>query len=52
VAGILGSVAGLVVAVLGRLDGLVNAVGWSTVAIYGFLLIGYMMHFRTGSRAP
>jgi hypothetical protein len=52
VAGVLGSVAGLAVAVLGRLNGLVNAMGWSTVVIYGFLLIGYLMHFRTGSRAP
>jgi len=42
----------LAVAVLGRLNGLVNAMGWSTVVIYGFLLIGYLMHFRTGSRAP
>jgi hypothetical protein len=37
----LGSLAGLVVALTAQFWGLVNALGWSTVAIYGFLLIGY-----------
>jgi hypothetical protein len=37
----LGSLAGLVVALTAQFWGLVNAFGWSTVAIYGFLLIGY-----------
>lgn len=37
----LGSLAGLVVALTGQFWGLVNALGWSTVAIYGLLLIGY-----------
>lgn len=37
----IGSLAGLVVALTGQFWGLVNAFGWSTVAIYGFLLIGY-----------
>jgi hypothetical protein len=37
----LGSLAGLVVALTAQFWDLVNAVGWSTVAIYGFLLIGY-----------
>src|SRR5437762_2899308 len=34
----LGSLAGLVVALTAQFWGLVNAFGWSTVAIYGFLL--------------
>lgn len=37
----LGSLAGLVVALTGQFWDLVNSLGWSTVAIYGFLLIGY-----------
>lgn len=37
----LGSVAGLVVALSGQFWGVVNSLGWSTVAIYGLLLIGY-----------
>lgn len=37
----LGSAAGLVVALLGQRGGLVNALGWSTVAIYGLLLLGF-----------
>jgi hypothetical protein len=37
----LGSLAGFVVALTGQFWGLVNAFGWSTVAIYGLLLLGY-----------
>jgi hypothetical protein len=37
----LGSLAGLVVALTAQFWGLVNGLGWSTVAIYGLLLIGY-----------
>jgi hypothetical protein len=37
----LGSLAGLVVALTGQFWGLVNGFGWSTVAIYGVLLLGY-----------
>jgi hypothetical protein len=37
----LGSLAGLVVALTGQFWGLVNSFGWSSVAIYGFLLLGY-----------
>jgi hypothetical protein len=37
----LGSLAGLVVALTAQFWGLVNALGWSTVAIYGLLLLGY-----------
>jgi hypothetical protein len=40
-AGVVGSVAGLAVALAGQLGGLVNAMGWSTVIIYGGLLLGY-----------
>jgi hypothetical protein len=45
-AGIVGSAAGMAVALLGQLAGLVNAMGWSTVAIYGLLLFGYAVHLR------
>ena len=37
----LGSVAGLVVALTGQFWGVVNDLGWSTVAIYGLLTLGY-----------
>jgi uncharacterized membrane protein YfcA len=37
----IGSLAGLVVALTGQFWGVVNSLGWSTVAIYGLLLIGY-----------
>jgi hypothetical protein len=37
----LGSLAGLVVALTGQFWDLVNGLGWSTVAIYGLLLLGY-----------
>ena len=40
-AGVVGSAAGAVVALMGVLTGLTNAMGWSTVAIYGALLVGY-----------
>jgi hypothetical protein len=40
-AGTLGSVVGLCVAVYGQLAGLVNGMGWSSVAIYAALLLGY-----------
>lgn len=45
-AGVAGSIAGLAVALLGQLSGLVNALGWSTVAIYGALLLGYASLLR------
>lgn len=45
-AGVVGSAAGLAVALLGQFGGLVNAMGWSTVAIYGLLLLGYASHMR------
>jgi uncharacterized membrane protein YfcA len=37
----IGSVAGLVVALTGQFWELVNQFGWSTVAIYGLLTLGY-----------
>jgi hypothetical protein len=37
----IGSLAGFVVALTGQFWGLVNDFGWSTVAIYGLLLLGY-----------
>ena len=37
----IGSVAGLVVALTGQFWGLVNQFGWSSVAIYGLLTLGY-----------
>jgi hypothetical protein len=37
----LGSLAGLVVSLTAQFWGLVNSFGWSSVAIYGLLLLGY-----------
>jgi hypothetical protein len=37
----LGSLAGLVVSLTAQFWGLVNALGWSSVAIYALLLLGY-----------
>ena len=37
----LGSLAGLVVALTGQFWGVVNQLGWLTVAIYGLLTLGY-----------
>ena len=45
-AGVVGSAAGLAVSLMGQLNGLINAVGWSTVAIYGLLLLGYLNCLR------
>jgi hypothetical protein len=42
--GVLG--AGLAVALMGQLGGLVYSMGWSTVLIYGALLLGYLMCLR------
>ena len=36
-----GEVLGFVVALYGQLSGVVNALGWSTVAVYLFLAIGF-----------
>jgi hypothetical protein len=40
-AGVIGSVFGAVVALMGVLSGGTNALGWSTVAIYAVLGLGY-----------
>jgi hypothetical protein len=40
--GALGAVAGIVVALMGTLAGTLNAMGWSVVAIYALLLVGYV----------
>jgi hypothetical protein len=37
----LGTVASLLVAIVGQVGHLVNGLGWSTIAIYGLLLLGY-----------
>jgi hypothetical protein len=37
----LGTLAGFVVSLTAQFWGLVNSFGWSTVAIYGLLLLGY-----------
>ena len=37
----LGSLAGFVVSLTAQFWGLVNSFGWSSVAIYGLLLVGY-----------
>jgi hypothetical protein len=39
--GVVGSTAGVIVALTGVVAGTVNALGWSTVAIYGLLLFAY-----------
>jgi hypothetical protein len=38
---VLGSAAGLIVALMGQISGLVGALGWSTVLIYFLLLLGF-----------
>jgi len=42
IGGALGAVAGIVVALMGTLAGTLNAMGWSVVAIYALLLVGYL----------
>ncbi|MGH7500091.1 MAG: hypothetical protein ACREL3_14725 [Gemmatimonadales bacterium] len=50
-AGVVGSVAGAAVALTAVLGGVVNALGWSTVAIYTLLLLGYATCLREGPGA-
>lgn len=45
-AGVVGAAAGLAVSLMGQLSGVVNVMGWSTVVIYGLLLVGYAAHLR------
>jgi hypothetical protein len=37
----IGSLASLLVAIVGQVEHLVNGLGWSTIAIYGLLFLGY-----------
>ncbi len=46
--GVVGSLAGLFVAVLGQISHVINSLGWSTVVIYALLLLGYAL-FAFGS---
>ncbi len=46
-AGVVGSACGLVVALTGLLGHVINALGWSTVAIYALLLLGYASVLRS-----
>ncbi|MEP6689296.1 MAG: hypothetical protein ABJC36_13180 [Gemmatimonadales bacterium] len=48
-AGVVGSAAGAIVGLMGVLAGTVNALGWSTVAIYALLLLGYATCLRPRS---
>jgi hypothetical protein len=50
--GVAGSVAGAVVALMAVLGGLVNGLGWSTVAIYGIFLVGYAGCVRAPTATP
>jgi hypothetical protein len=47
----LGSIAGLAVALAGQLAALANGLGWSTVAIYGLLLLGFGSFLFSGKAA-
>jgi len=49
-AGLIGNVAGFVVALAGQLNGAVNALGWSTVLIYALFAIGFA-RFQFGKTA-
>jgi FtsH-binding integral membrane protein len=46
-AGVVGSVVGVLVSLMGVMGGAVNALGWSTVAIYAALLLGYLSAMRS-----
>jgi len=46
-AGVVGSVVGVLVSLMGVMGGAVNALGWSTVAIYAALLLGYLRAMRS-----
>jgi hypothetical protein len=47
---LVGAVLGLLVAIHGQRIGAVNALGWSTVAVYAFLMLGYA-YFAFGKSA-
>jgi hypothetical protein len=50
-AGAIGSITGAGVALIGQLNGIVNALGWSTVFIYGLLLLGYLSFMSSRRQA-
>jgi len=51
-ASLIGQVIGLIVSLMGTLSGVFNAVGWSAVAIYLVLALGYAyLQFMKPSRA-
>jgi hypothetical protein len=47
--GVLGSIAGAAVSLMGVMAGTVNALGWSSVAIYALLVAGYAACLRPRS---
>jgi hypothetical protein len=48
----IGSLVGFVVALTGQFWDVVNRLGWSTVAIYGFLMLGYGSFIFGRPRTP
>ena len=48
---LIGSLAGTIVSLIGQINNVVNALGWSTVAIYALLTIGYV-YFQFLQPAP
>jgi len=49
-AGLIGDVLGFLVALQGQINGVANALGWSTVLIYGLFAIGFAyFHFAPKS---
>ena len=49
--GLVGMAIGFGVALCGQIDGVVNALGWSTVAIYALFAIGFAC-FHFAAKAP
>ena len=49
---LVGDAVGFIVALIGQLGGVVNAVGWSTVVIYLVLAIGFAYFLFAGGAAP
>ena len=47
IGGTVGSICGVLVALMGTMNGITNSMGWSTVAIYAFLTVGYASCLRT-----
>jgi uncharacterized membrane protein YagU involved in acid resistance len=49
-AGLIGDVLGFLVALQGQMNGVANALGWSTVLIYGLFAIGFA-YFQFGPKS-